>query len=106
MDHRAVGQAESINAAGHDELRFVGGAISPEMETPKLLWLKQNRRDVFDAAWQFFDLTAFLPWKSSGSLARSSCKLARKTVVWGKGCSLRVDLGCRRIIKTKQQINI
>src|SRR3546814_59814 len=78
MDHRSVGQAESLNADGHDVLRFVGGAISPEMETPKLLWLKQNRRDVFDAAWQFFDLTDFLTWKSSGSLARSSCTVTCK----------------------------
>jgi D-ribulokinase len=31
MDHRAVEQAERINATGHDVLRYVGGVISPEM---------------------------------------------------------------------------
>jgi D-ribulokinase len=78
MDHRAVEQAARINAGGHAVLAYVGGAISPEMETPKLLWLKENRRAVFDAAWQFLDLTDFLTWKASGSLARSSCTVTCK----------------------------
>ena len=42
MDHRAITQAERINATGHRVLEFVGGIISPEMQTPKLLWLKQH----------------------------------------------------------------
>ncbi len=78
MDHRAVGQAERINATGHEVLKFVGGVISPEMETPKLLWLRENRPEVFDAAWQFFDLADYLTWRATGSLARSICTLTCK----------------------------
>ncbi len=78
MDHRAVDQVERINAGGYDVLRYVGGIISPEMETPKLLWLKENRQQVFDAAWQFFDLADFLTWRSTGDLARSTCTVTCK----------------------------
>ncbi len=70
MDHRAVEQAERINAQGHDVLRYVGGRISPEMQTPKLLWLKENRPEIFAKTWQFFDLADFLTWRATGSLAR------------------------------------
>lgn len=78
MDHRAVDQVERINAQGHDVLRYVGGRISPEMETPKLLWLKENRPQVFDAAWQFFDLADFLTWRATGDLTRSTCTVTCK----------------------------
>jgi len=78
MDHRAVGQAERINATKAKVLDYVGSTISPEMETPKLLWLKENKPETFAAAWQFFDLTDFLTWKSCGSLARSACTVTCK----------------------------
>ncbi len=59
MDHRAVAQAERINAAGHEVLRYVGGVISPEMETPKLLWLRERLPASFARAARFRDLADF-----------------------------------------------
>lgn len=78
MDHRALQQAERINAQGHPVLRYVGGRISPEMQTPKLLWLAENRPEVYAAAAHFFDLTDFLTWKATGALERSACTVTCK----------------------------
>jgi D-ribulokinase len=78
MDHRAVEQAERINAGGHDVLKYVGGRISPEMETPKLLWLKENRPEIYTKAWSFFDLADFMTWRATGDLSRSTCTVTCK----------------------------
>ena len=78
MDHRAVEQARRITQSGHDVLRYVGGTISPEMETPKLLWLKENRPGTYREAEHFFDLADYLTWRASGSTARSSCTVTCK----------------------------
>ena len=83
MDHRATDQAERINAAGHEVLRYVGNRISPEMETPKLLWLKENRPQTFAAAHHFFDLTDYLGWRATGSLDRSICTTTCKWTYLG-----------------------
>ena len=42
MDHRAMDETRRINRSGERVLDYVGGTISPEMETPKLLWLAEN----------------------------------------------------------------
>lgn len=78
MDHRATEQAARINRTGEAVLNYVGGAISPEMETPKLLWLAEHKPETFARAWQFMDLADFLTWKSTGSLARSVCTVTCK----------------------------
>uniref|UniRef100_A0A665V449 FGGY carbohydrate kinase domain-containing protein n=1 Tax=Echeneis naucrates TaxID=173247 RepID=A0A665V449_ECHNA len=79
MDHRAAEQAARITNAGHKVLSRVGGVMSPEMQPPKLLWLKENLKEsCWNKAAHFFDLPDFLSWKATGSLTRSSCTLVCK----------------------------
>ena len=78
MDHRATGQADRINALGSPVLDYVGGTISPEMQTPKLLWLSEELPATFEEAGLFLDLADFLTWKATGSLARSICTVTCK----------------------------
>lgn len=80
MDHRAVGEAHEINATGGEPLSRVGGTISPEMQMPKLLWLKRNRPDAWRAATAFHDLPDWLVHRATGTDARSVNSLVCK---WG-----------------------
>ena len=75
-DHRAINEAREINEGGYDVLRYVGGSISPDMETPKLLWLKRNLPEIFADAAYFFDLPDFLTWRATGAASRSTCSSA------------------------------
>ncbi len=78
MDHRATAEARRINETQDDVLRYVGGSISPEMEIPKLLWLKRHLPSTYGAAGHFFDLADYLSFRATGSTARSICTLACK----------------------------
>lgn len=78
MDHRATAEARLINETEDAVLRYVGGSISPEMQMPKLLWLKRHLRASFDAAGYFFDLADYLAWRATGSLQRSTCTVTCK----------------------------
>jgi FGGY-family pentulose kinase len=73
MDHRAIKEADEINAQNFDVLKYIGGKISPEMEIPKLLWLKRNAPKIWESATAFFDLPDFLVWRASGRDVRSLC---------------------------------
>jgi ribulose kinase len=79
MDHRATLEAEHINRVDREHfsgrvLSTVGGVISPEMQMPKLLWLKRNLpQDKWAAMQHALDLSDFLTWKATGEASRSLC---------------------------------
>ncbi len=51
MDVRAADQAQRIAASGHPALKYNGfGSVSAEWLPCKVLWLKENERDVYERA--------------------------------------------------------
>ena len=99
MDHRALAEARLVNDTHDDVLRYVGGSISPEMEIPKLLWLKRHLPSTYRSAGHFFDLADYLSFRATGSTTRSICTLACKwnflahELRWSGNYFERVGLG-------------
>lgn len=99
LDHRALAEADECTATGHPVLDHIGGVMSPEMQTPKLMWLKRNVPATWAAAGHFFDLADFLTWKATGTTARSQCTLTTKWTYlahdggWRRDFFDRVGLG-------------
>jgi FGGY-family pentulose kinase len=83
MDHRAAAEAETINATGHKVLDYVGGQVSPEMQAPKLRWLKTHRPESWEQAAHFFDLADFLVYRATGATTRSLCTTVCKWTYLG-----------------------
>ena len=83
MDHRAIAEADAINAGGWDVLRYVGGKLSPEMEIPKLRWLKTHAPQTWADAGKFLDLADFLTYQSTGRDVRSLCTAVCKWTYLG-----------------------
>jgi D-ribulokinase len=83
MDHRAIADAKAIDATQHPVLQFVGGSISPEMETPKLRWVKEHLPATWRRAAHWFDLPDFLTWRATGRDTRSLCSTVCKWTYLG-----------------------
>jgi FGGY-family pentulose kinase len=85
MDHRAIEQAARINETRHEALRYVGGTISPEMQPPKLLWIREHLPDTWRRAARFLDLPDFLTYRATGDDTRSLCTTVCKWTYQGHG---------------------
>lgn len=99
MDHRAAAQADHINRTGHRLLDNFGGKISPETQTPKMLWIKQHLPDTWPRVGHFFDLPDFLAYKCTGNLdVRSLCSAVAKfnydpeSACWSSEFFRQIDL--------------
>jgi FGGY-family pentulose kinase len=78
LDHRAIAEAEACTATGHPVLDSLGGTMSPEMEIPKLMWLKRHRPEAWARYGRMLDLADFLTFRACGSNARSCCTVTCK----------------------------
>ena len=83
MDHRSIAAADECSIDDPVVTRF-GGKLSPEMQLPKLLWLKRHLPEIWARTGLAFDLCDYLTWcatgRAIGSNSRSHSSLASK---WG-----------------------
>jgi FGGY-family pentulose kinase len=77
-DHRATEEARQLTATEHRVLDYVGGTMSPEMQLPKLLWLKRHHPAAWARYGMALDLADFLVWKATDSLTASACTITCK----------------------------
>jgi FGGY-family pentulose kinase len=71
----------------------VGGRISPEMEPPKLMWLRENLPDTWKGARKLMDLADYMVYRASGNDIRSLCTTVCKWTYLGH----EGDLGIYRM---------
>ena len=83
MDHRANSDADEINEKNHAVLRYVGGRISPEMQVPKLRWLKKHAPSTWRRTARFLDLPDYLSYRATGNDVRSLCTTVCKWTFLG-----------------------
>ncbi|KAL9445367.1 hypothetical protein AB3S75_018374 [Citrus x aurantiifolia] len=83
MDHRAVKQAEKINSRNSPVLQYCGGAVSPEMQPPKLLWVKENLQESWSMVFRWMDLSDWLSYRATGDDTRSLCTTVCKWTYLG-----------------------
>ncbi|XP_022153376.1 FGGY carbohydrate kinase domain-containing protein isoform X2 [Momordica charantia] len=83
MDHRAVEQAERINSFNSPVLQYCGGSLSPEMQPPKLLWVKENLSDTWSMVFRWMDLSDWLSYRATGDDTRSLCTTVCKWTYLG-----------------------
>lgn len=72
-DHRATAEAAELSATGHPLALRAGGQVSPEMQTPKLMWLARHRPDVWSGLRAVRDLGDQLAFAATGCAVRSLC---------------------------------
>uniref|UniRef100_A0A2N9J849 FGGY carbohydrate kinase domain-containing protein n=1 Tax=Fagus sylvatica TaxID=28930 RepID=A0A2N9J849_FAGSY len=83
MDHRAVEQAERINSRNSPVLQYCGGSLSPEMQPPKLLWVKENLQESWSMVFRWMDLSDWLSYRATGDDTRSLCTTVCKWTYLG-----------------------
>ncbi|WP_282602879.1 FGGY-family carbohydrate kinase [Paracoccus sp. PARArs4] len=77
-DHRAVAEAARMSALDHPVVTRAGGRVSPEMQTPKLMWLNAHRPEIIAAGTPIRDLCDHLAHRATGAGVRSLCAAAAK----------------------------
>lgn len=85
VDGRAEKQAVNImRRMGGERLfkRIIGIKITGKDVIPKMIWLKENRSEIFNNTYKFLDVNGYLRYKCTG----------RMTAEWSGACSYSFDI--------------
>lgn len=78
LDHRAIAEAARLTLSGAEALHYSGDILSPEMQLPKIMWVREHLPDTWDRTGMILDLADDLTFRATGSLARSASTLTAK----------------------------
>lgn len=79
MDNRANMEANGINETQHEVLKYCGNEVSVEWLIPKALWIKNNRRDIYDKAYMIVEQLDYINYVLTGEWAASICQATCKS---------------------------
>lgn len=91
-DHRATAEAAELSATGHPLAVRAGGQVSPEMQTPKLMWLARHRPEAWAGLTAVRDLGDQLAFAATGQPVRSLCAMAAKWPYIAEAGGWQLDL--------------
>ncbi len=78
MDARSKNEMIKINHSKHPVLNYCGQETSFEWMIPKALWIKHNRREVYDSCYRLVEQLDWINFKLCGILSSSICNTTCK----------------------------
>jgi FGGY-family pentulose kinase len=99
MDNRASVEADGINETNHEVLKYCGKEVSVEWLIPKVLWIKNNRRDIYDKAFRIVEQLDYINYILTGEWVASICQATCKSNYiegfgeWNRGFFEGIGLG-------------
>jgi ribulokinase len=66
MDHRATTQAEKIFETGDPVLRVCQAGLSAEWFVSKILWMRENEREIYDKTRYFMEQADYINYRLTG----------------------------------------
>lgn len=75
-DIRASEQAEKVTKTDHEVLKYSGGKVSPESMTAKSLWVKENKKKLWNKTDNLVELLDWLTYKMTGRWTASTANAA------------------------------
>ncbi len=78
MDARSKDEMKMINETKHPVLNFCGQETSFEWMIPKAIWIKKNRRELYDSCFKLVEQLDWINFKLCGNLSSSICNTTCK----------------------------